>query len=184
MNSQEPFKTETRTIHGHDVTLSWFHDPFHSPPWKEHDGHGIISDWESRPKAPGERILCSDRTSHCFYDWQATMALAKKDGWGLGPIELAKLESKLGRKPTQNEIVAESVERDFQYCKGWANDDWHWCGYQVEIDGEVFDSLWGIESRESEMDYHGKEAWKEVSEHLAREQSEAFSAACRDIAAV
>ncbi len=26
-------------------------------PWREHDGHGIVSEWTSRDKRPGERIL-------------------------------------------------------------------------------------------------------------------------------
>lgn len=58
------------------------------PPWKEHDGHGPVSEWTSRSKRPGERVLCEDRGSKRYYDWQAAIQQAKDDGWGFLPHKL------------------------------------------------------------------------------------------------
>ena len=55
------------------------------PPWEEHDGHGIVSEWRHREgegRRTGELVLSRDRHSTQYYDFRETMALAKKDGWG------------------------------------------------------------------------------------------------------
>lgn len=54
-------------------------------PWEEHDGHGPVSEWERREKRPYERILCSDRGAHRFYDMQEALKIAKRDGWDAPP---------------------------------------------------------------------------------------------------
>ncbi|MBN3762368.1 hypothetical protein [Burkholderia sp. Ac-20365] len=143
-------------------------------PWKEHDGHGEVSEWTGRDKRPGEIVLCTDRRSRRYYDWQVSMKIARRDGWGLCDEDKTALIKSLaapgivgrgthqgigrpGRDPakplTQGEITAEAVRRDFAYLRGWCNDDWQWVGVVVELldeDGEVIDdvndSLWGIES--------------------------------------
>ena len=140
------------------------HDESMGEPWKEHDGHGIVSDWTNREKKPGERVLSSG-IGNRYYDFAATMRLAKRDGWGLSPDDVAKLAVRLGRQPTAGDITAEAVERDFERLRGWCNDEWHWLGVIVELrsteDDHLIsrDSLWGIES---DGDY-----WKEVAEELA-----------------
>jgi hypothetical protein len=43
-------------------------------PWKESDGHGVVSEWTRRDKAPGERVMCEDR-------WiQAVLRLRRRRG--------------------------------------------------------------------------------------------------------
>lgn len=120
------------------------------PPWKEHDGHGPVTDWLSREKHPGERVLHSDRCSRRYYDFAEAMVIAKRDGWGLGKDDLAELERKLGRKPTRKQIIEAAVERDYEYLRGWCNDEWHWIGVIVTLydaDGKKLgsDSLWGVD---------------------------------------
>jgi len=132
---------------GRNYTVEVNYDDAMGAPWLEHDGHGIVSEWTPSDKQPGEWVLAEDRRSKRFYDFAATMKLAKKEGWGLNDDALAKLEQKLGRKATKGEITAESVRRDFEFLRGWCNDDWHWVYVMVTDDetGES-DSLGGIES--------------------------------------
>lgn len=125
------------------------YDEDHGAPWDEIDGHGPVSDWTSRHKAPGEWVLCSDRHSKRYYDHAEAMRIAKRDGWGIADEEKAEIEACLGRNMTKGEIAAASVQKDFDYLYGWCDNQWHWIGVSVQIyhDGlELFeDSRWGIE---------------------------------------
>lgn len=57
-------------------------------PWEEHDGHGPVSEWTSRDKAPGELVLAEGRHSKRFYDFAEACRIARRDGWGFLPGEL------------------------------------------------------------------------------------------------
>lgn len=172
-------------------------------PWKEHDGHGVVSDWERRDKRPGERVLCSERGSKRFYDVQETMKIAYRDGWGLGNEDREKLLKRLseprlprrrysqntkeipGRDPnkplTKGEITAEAVRRDFEYCRGYLNDQWTWQWVRVELvddDDEVIDgyedSVGGVEG--SDDKYVGEiveECMRNVISNLESDQKKA-----------
>lgn len=122
-------------------------------PWEEDEGHGIVSDWETRDKKPGEVVINEDHGGKRFYDVAATTRIAKRDKWGLNDDSRAKLAKKLGRAPTAGEIRADAVRLDLERMAGWCNDDWHWCGVEVfplTDDGDELrsktESLWGIES--------------------------------------
>lgn len=59
-----------------DITLTFKveinHDGGMLPPWEEHDGHGVVSDWTSRDKHPGEWVLDTDRSGNkLYYNFQA-----------------------------------------------------------------------------------------------------------------
>lgn len=192
MNS--PYETNRHTHKGFTITVKWFSDDHMGPPWKAHDGHGIVTEWTVRNKAPGERLLCEDRSQRQYYDLAGTMRKAKLEGWGLGTPEIAALAARLGRTPKPGDILAEAVERDFRYLRDWCNDKWHWCGYQVTVetpDGDELsfdhpeDSLWGIDS--PSMEQFEAEALEiaqdRIDRHLAaaeRESLERFDMACRD----
>lgn len=104
-------------------------------PWKEHDGHGVVSDWTTRDKKPGELVLCTDRHSKRFYDFAASVKIAR-EVWGC----------KRGKE------AADAARADFERLRGWCNDQWCWIGVVVTLlddDGDETDksaSLWGIES--------------------------------------
>jgi hypothetical protein len=85
-------------------------------PWKEQDGHGVVSDWTSRAKRPGELILAKDRTRYRYYDFAESTRIAIRDGWG------PSLEGK-----TRRESARVAVLYDYQYLRGWCEDSWHWC---------------------------------------------------------
>ena len=151
-------RTYSLEIGRESFTVNIYHDPNMGAPGKEHDGHGIVSDWTSRVKGPGELILHTDGRSRRYYDVQATTKLARRDGWGLGEWDTQELARKLGRTPKPGDIVAESVARDFEYLRAWCNDEWQWVGVEVTHDKtETSDSLWGVEDSASFADETARE---------------------------
>ena len=152
------FDGSTFERNGREFSVEFPHDNSLREPWKEHDDHGVVSEPRHHPfgygtkppKSPSERILYWERGHYRTYDMRATMAIARRDGWGLSPDDVEKLAKKLGRPPTKGDIRAEAVERDFQYLRAWCEDRWSWCGVVVKhVDdegNEETESLWGIES--------------------------------------
>lgn len=111
-------------------------------PWDREDGHGIVSEWTRRAKKPGELVLCSDNGSRRYYDFQGTVALAKRDGWDAEPYG-----------GTKGEKAARAAMADFKRLRDWCNDRWSYVGVivcMVDDDDDVIEdteqSLWGIES--------------------------------------
>ena len=129
-------------INGFTVTARVDRDDCMGEPWKEHDGHGPVSDWTSRDKAPGERVLVSDRHSKRYYDYAGAIKIAKRDGWDAPPYG----------EGTSGEQAARAVEADFKHLSDWCNDEWYWCSVILSVskNGVTLDeyaaSLGGIES--------------------------------------
>lgn len=138
-------------------------------PWIEHDGHGVVSEWTTRDKFPGERVLNTDRGRRRYYDVQASLAIARRDGWGLTPERRAEHEARLGRPLTPGEVAAAAVDNDFEHLRDWCAERWWWVGVVVTLldtDGNPTRetaSLWGIGS-DSGNDY-----FMEVAASLADE---------------
>lgn len=148
---------------GHTFKCEVIRDDDQGTPWEQSDGHGDVSDWvrmrdgHVTGKQPGQRVLCTDDRNRYarLYDMKGAMVRAKRDGWGISTEETDELTQKLGRKPTQGEIRACAVERDYEYLRGWCTDAWTYVGVKVTLvlEGEDGDtesdysnSLWGIES--------------------------------------
>lgn len=149
MKTYRYFDGDTFERGGRTFRVEHPYDDCADAPWDREDGHGPVTEWTSRAKAPGERILNSDRSSYRYYDFQEAMRIARRDGWGLCPEDIAKLEAKLKRKPTKGDICAEAVERDYEHLRRWCNDQWSYVGVVVRLvdeDCEESESLWGIES--------------------------------------
>lgn len=136
-------------------------DEFMRAPWLEDDGHGNVEERRTDhtgyvPKRPGEVVLKRDRWSGYVYDREAALETARRDCWGLSDRERAKLMARLGRAPTAREVIAEAVDMDIEYLRGWLNGDWHWCYVSVELldaagDGTgMTEGLCGIASDDSE----------------------------------
>ena len=123
-------------------------------PWDNSDCHGIVSEWETRSKRPGEWVLSEDRRARRFYDVPETMKKARADGWGLSEPALSKLCESLGRPATRGEIIAAAVRADFEFLRSWCNGEWQYVGVCVralgddgEAIGDAFENaLWGVES--------------------------------------
>jgi len=179
----ETYQSEEQTHQGRRIRVAWYRDDSMDAPWKEHDGHGIVSDWTQRDKRSGELILSEDRGSKRFYDFAATVRKARGEGWGLAPDSLSGLAAKIGRPPTSREVTAESVRLDFENLRSWCRDEWCFVGYVVTIEGTSYEeSLWGIES--TAIDEETQELFAAAREWIEREDREAFAAACSDIATI
>lgn len=106
-----------------------------TPPWKRSDGHGPVSDWTDREPNPGERVLLTDRKLRIYYDYEAALDIALRDGWYPPPPHTG----------TRRDLAKRAVEADFEYLQRWCNDDWEYVGVVV-TPIEPIKSLWGIES--------------------------------------
>ncbi len=142
--------------HGLEARVELPYDQDMGPPWKEHDGHGVVTEWTTREKRPGERVLCRDFNRRRYYDFAGAVEKARREEWG----DRTVLAKELGREPTAGELAVWAVEADFERLEDWCDDGWHWIGVVVKIrdadEREVYkDSLWGIED---DTDY-----WKEVA---------------------
>jgi len=173
------FDGDTFEHEGHTFRFECKHDEDMREPWKEHDGHGIISDWTRREKRAGERVLIRDGYggSCRYYDFAATIQQATKDGWGIGEDAEKALETRLARKPTKKEITAESVEQDYNRMRAWCLDEWHWCGVVITMlqdinGGKVRDidvSVWGIDG-DDQYEYLTETAYELAEECIAQWQ--------------
>jgi hypothetical protein len=145
------------THHGREFKWEIVDDDNNDPPWERSDGHGVVSEWTTRAKRAGERVLITDYSSYRHYYYSSyryydvvestKRAKRKRDGWGLGDEAKAKLAKELCREPTKGEIIARAVENDYEFLRGWCNDEWRYVGVVVmDLESGDEDSLWGIES--------------------------------------
>jgi len=154
--------SDTIELNGRTYRVDIEADPDMGAPWEEHDGHGIVSDWTTRDKRAGELVLHVEQRygangARRFYDLTATIRRATSEGWGLGPDRIATLASKFGRAPTKREIVAEAVRLDYEYLRGWCNDEWYWAGVRVtditddeNAPTDYTYAVWGFDSNDDE----------------------------------
>jgi hypothetical protein len=133
----------TCEVDGFKCTATVYHDDNMEPPWERDDGHGPVSDWTTRDKLPGERVIASDQSHKRFYDFAAAVALARKDGWDTKPFG----------QGTAGEQAARAAEADFKRLKAWCDDEWHYVGVTVTVEkagvrlnGQYENALWGMES--------------------------------------
>lgn len=178
------------SAHGdYQILLKWYHDEHQGNPWEEHEGHGIVREarvpkYASRgAKKPGELVLHSGLSTVLFYDYAATLKIARRDGWGISEEERSKMEKELGRKATRREETARSVVLDYEFLRKFCTGDIYYVGYTIEVEGTSYeDSLWGIMS--DDMEFHAKEALEEAEAWIEREVREQTDAAARDILTV
>jgi hypothetical protein len=137
---------------GYSVRVHVDYDQYMGPPWEEHDGHGPVSEWTTRDKAPGERVLHQDRSSKRYYNFAGAVRIARRDGWDAPPYGGPK-----------GERAARAAEADFARLKAWCDDRWHWIvvGVEVSRGGEVLETDYcgGIED---DTDY-----WREHAADVA-----------------
>lgn len=139
-------------------------DSDHGAPWTENDGHGVVSDWVTRDKKPGERVLNTDGRSKRFYDVQASMVIAKRDGWGAPRDMVAWLQRNKAHtvsaivRTTAGQRAAAAVDADFEYLRRWCADQWRYVGVCVEqideddqpLTDKYLHACWGMESDDDE----------------------------------
>lgn len=125
------------------ITATIEYDSDHGTPWDECDGHGPVSEWTRRAKRPGEFMLCRDRDSFRYHDFQEACRIARRDGWNARPYDTIE---------TPRQRAARAAMADYQFLRAWCNDEWFWCGIVVTVTHTesghelASESLWGIES--------------------------------------
>ena len=154
---------EILEVEGVKVNVVYTYDTDTEAPWDNCDGHGPVSEWTTRDKRPGERVLCQDRNFKQYYDWQAACKLARKE-WGSKDIEAA-------------------VQADFDYLRAWCNDNWQYVGVRVAV-SNVEDSIWGVETyKDYHMEY-AKDMARELVGSMRHEEKEVAYWASRDVLTV
>lgn len=153
---------------GFRLRATVYADNHMGPPWKEHCGHGPVSEWTTRAKRSGERILRQDGLNFLYYDFKGAMEKARKEEWG--PLI-----------PWRTPAIARTVaaEQDFEAMKAWAQGDWTWCGVALTVwkagiclNGKYGSALWGIERNYpgSDNSYLSEVASDLVDEAMAEAQ--------------
>lgn len=129
---------DTITVRGRKFKVEFPYDDTGDTPWDSEDGHGPVSEWTTRDKKPGERVLCSDRFSKRFYDYRAAVKTAKAEGWGPAPFPGA----------TRGQTAAHAANLDYERLRRFYEGQWSYVGVVVSLveDPDITTSLWGIES--------------------------------------
>jgi hypothetical protein len=157
-------------LDGFNFEVTVYYDTDHEPPWENSDGHGPVRASSrhregSSDKKPGERPLNSAgwNDTQYYYDWAEACRMAKIDRWNTEPYDA----------PNR---VERAVQADFDYLRGWLNDDWYYVGVEVKMLGPKDedgkhpvideDTCWGVETHK---DYH-----KEFAKESARGMIEAY----------
>lgn len=143
---------DNRLPNGWYWKVKFEHDSDHERPEEWDDGRGITS-WERRSLEKWEHgwVLVWDRYSPLLYDYKASLEKALKDGWDAPPYHTG----------TKLEQATRAVKQDYDYLRGYYNQDWWYVGMIVELydeDDHLIDedSCWGYES--NCMDYLCSEA--------------------------
>jgi hypothetical protein len=167
--SNDVYNTEHRAhpdYPGFTLVVKSHYDYDRWQPWEECDGHGPVreehgarysSPWtHGTGKRAGEVELCYEEGTSWFYDVQAALKQARREGWGLSPerdaaarLALVRSRMSLGTRNlmthaelvaladcvvlTKGQRAAEAVRLDMEYLSGWLNNDWHWCGLTVTV---------------------------------------------------
>ena len=133
----------TCTVGPFTCTATVYRDDDSAAPWDRDDCHGPVSDWTTRAKRPGERILSEDGGHKRYYDLAAAVKAAYTDAWQTSPETTG----------TKGQIAAASTEHDFNVLKAWCDDEWWYCGIAVTVacqdtslTGRYDHALWGIEA--------------------------------------
>lgn len=135
---------------GYRFGVSFTPDLDTGEPWLNNDGHGIVSRWTNRPKTPGERILTQDRAFFRYYDWEATIAKAHREEWG---VKGGQLDGE-----TVGAYRARAVQADFDYLAAWCRDEWRYLSVDVALLDEAGDPVGTLAESLSGVDgYDGYE---------------------------
>jgi hypothetical protein len=133
---------DTFTINGRTYRVNFEQEQYPELPWNFCDCHGPVRQ-SNKPhrdgygdKHPGERPLNSpDRNEYQFYyNWEEAMKIAKRDIWNTKPYD------------APNKALR-AVQADFDYLRGFLDDDWCYLTVTVtDVETGEDDSLGMVES--------------------------------------
>lgn len=124
------FDGDTFTREGITFRVKMDHDYDMGPPWEEGDDSDLVSDWTTRPKAPGERVLNRDRGSYRYYNFAE--AVKRYTEQGRDPYAKG-WRSDLGEDATLGQVAARIAELNFIHYDHWCRDLWQWMVLSVEM---------------------------------------------------
>lgn len=124
--------------------VATIHDDFESPqPWEIYEGHSPVSQWTQRAARPGERLLCTDRNSHRYYDFAEAVKLAHENG-RRAPGDEAE--------PQSDAVAERAAEHEYKMLKAGFEHKWFYCGVGLQVfkdDVPLTDpygnTVWGLE---------------------------------------
>jgi hypothetical protein len=126
-------------------------------PWREEDGHGIVSTWTRRLPYEGERILTQEGSLRLYYDYEATMLKAAREHWCC---------DKHSQHVSDLTSMEHAVDQDFKRLQDYCLNVWGYVGVIVSIYEGTKEleksSVWGIES--DDYDYLAYVAANELNE--------------------
>lgn len=160
------FDGDTFEHNGRNFRVEFPFDEFNEAPWDREDGHGAVTDWTTRAKAPGEMELCRDGRLRRFYDFAGAVATAKHDGWDAAPYSTTE---------TKGQRAHKAAMADFERLRRWCTAEWTYIGVVVHLLDDAGDdmgeseSLWGIESDSGAyLDATARELAEEIIYRLAK----------------
>ena len=168
--------TETlKTKSGQAFRVTFEQDDCMAEPWREHDGHGVVSGWTRDSKRPYEMLLSENHGMKRYYNFKASVARARNEGWNTEPYTFK----------TAGEQAHHAAMADFKHLKAWCDDEWWWSHLKVvllDTDGEEMDEyvdyLGGVEDGYY-SDQHSRaiQCAQEMAEELERQLKAASEAA-------
>jgi hypothetical protein len=111
------------TVQGMNFKVSLVRDDDMGFPWENEDGHGEVSQWTRRSKAPGEMTLCEAQGMRRYYDFQSAVKLARQDRWNTAPYNWR----------TKGEQAHQSAMADFDYLRRFCTGDWEYVNVGVSL---------------------------------------------------
>jgi hypothetical protein len=136
---------ETIERNGHTFKVCIVDDDISDAPWEREDGHGPVSEWTRRAKAPWERVLCSDQRMHRYYDYAAAVGMARAESWDAAPLG----------EGTPGQRAARAADADYERLRRFCAGDWRYVGVVVRLvcpecgqtrADDYAHAIWGIES--------------------------------------
>jgi len=167
--------TTTLEHSGLTFGVSLLADEDQPAPWADDECTGNVVEVHGRDygrikKEPGQRVLYDGGRSgrSYLYDYAGTIKRAKRDGWGVSPSALAKLEARIGCTLSPGAVTAAAVDADFARLRDWCDGHWYYVWVRVvllDIDGAETDFeevLGGVESGD-----HSTEVAYELASEIA-----------------
>lgn len=131
-------------VNGTPFEMSIVADDNNDAPWLRSDTHGPVRCVSRVAKGPHELILGPSGSRDYWYLYDAAKAqqIALRDGWGADTNEPDR-----GYRESKRQRAARAVRADFEYLRGWVQDEWQYVGVVViHTASGSGASLWGIES--------------------------------------
>ena len=111
---------DTIELDGFTIRAALEMDHEHGAPWEE-DGHGPVSDWTARAKAPGELVLDASMGRYRYYDYDEACCIALRDGWDAAPLGTGLASDWVAHANR----AAKAARADYERLRAWCQGGWY-----------------------------------------------------------